>query len=154
MKRAIKSSFGLSDNSWLEPDDDFWEIDYDSVVFYIDNIKLVTNSSGEVENWDEAQQSIEEYYGDSEYVVGNNTGLDMEPMSHASERVLDEIESNLPQMIKPNSVYEVNGSVTLNYSFTKYEGPGYYDPEDSVMQDTIQFEFMDSSLSVKLVDRS
>lgn len=140
MKRAIKSSFGLNDNSWLEPDPDYWDMESDYVECEFNGEVVHTDSTSYITDLEDAvEKSLplgDVYTEDFEINVSNKEDM----VNKISEYVDDDLQGTL----NPNSSYKLTGTVTVYYKFAKYNGPDYVD--DPVDFDTIREDGVDVNI--------
>lgn len=136
MKRVIKSSFGLNDNSWLEPDPDYWDKESDYVLCEFDGKVVHTDSESYIVDLEDAvEKSLplgDVYTEDFEINVPNKKDM----VAKVSEYVDDDLQGTL----KPNSSYKLTGTVTVYYEFMKYSGPEYIDEDvdfDTIREDGV-----------------
>lgn len=145
MKRVIKSSFGLRDEDWVNPPDDYWVGEDGDYVVDVTPQVLSLDSDGYVD-YDEMDEYLDKVvdgniYDDTyNFLVSNR--------EDTQQALADAIDSKVSELEIVSGSVRVSGEMTVHYEFLRYDPPSLpysidrlYDDEVIINYDSIEVSY-------------
>lgn len=129
MKRMVKASFGFSDQSWVDPPEDYWDVEVGVVEFDIPASIVRTYADDYVVMEDDLEPVIEKTIGDEE-VYDESTGIEVCSADTAKEEFFEAFDNEVEGKIDPGTKYRISGTFTITYEYEVYNGPRSFNSYD------------------------
>lgn len=141
MKRVIKSSFGLKDADWVEPNNNESGTSYEDYLWLpIKRQTIHVMQNGVVE--DEDMEVLLDRCVRPEYLKDDNYGFVIATEDEIDDLVENVVSDYVKENAKPNSDYVLSGRVIVHYSYWVSEPhvSGYGDAARYVRDDLRDYD--------------
>lgn len=122
MKRMVRASFGLRDESWVEPPEDYWDVEVGVVEFDIPESVVRTYPEEYIVMEEDLEPVLEKTIGDED-VYDESTGIEVCNADTAKDEFVEAFDREVEGKIDPNSKYRISGTFTVTYEYEVYRGP-------------------------------